>query len=141
MKIGTLLGAVAGGILMFLLGFLAFGVLLSEFFKANTFQYPGLMKDPPNVPLIFLFNLVWAWLIAWVLEFAGRSGWAQGAKAGAIIMFFVALGGDLDFEAFLNMHKSFTPLLVHILIATVMGAIAGAVIGLIQARFGGTREL
>src|SRR5688572_20630386 len=99
MKIGTVLGAVVGGIVMFLLGFLFFGVLLADFFKANTIVYPGLLKDPPVIALIFLFNLVWAWLISWVLEFAGRSGWGEGARAGAIIMFLIALGNGVEFEA------------------------------------------
>ena len=139
MKIGTLLGAVVGGIVMFLLGFLLFGVLLADFFKANAIEYPGLVKDPPVIALIFLFNLIWAWLIAWVLEYAGRSGWAEGGKAGAIVMFFVALGNGVELEAFLNVHKTMTPLIANILIVTVMGAVTGAVIGMIQARFGSSR--
>jgi hypothetical protein len=139
MKIGTLLGAVAGGIVMFLLGFLMFGLLLADFFKANMIEYPGLVKDPPVIALIILFNIIWAGLIAWVLDYAGQSGWAEGAKAGAIIMFFLALGIDVEFEAFMNTHKTLTPIIVHILIVTIMGAIAGAVIGMVQARFGGSR--
>ena len=139
MKIGTVLGAVVGAIVMFLLGFLMFGVLLEDFFKANTINYPGLVKDPPVIALIFLFNLVWAWLISWVLEYAGRSGWAEGAKAGAIIMFLLALGIDVEFEAFMNVHKALAPLIAHILVVTIMGAIAGAVIGMIHARFGSQR--
>lgn len=135
MKIGTLLGALAGSIVMFLLGFLLFGLLLSEYFKANTVEYAGLVKDPPMIAMIFIFNLIWAWLIAWVLQYAGRSGWGEGAKAGAIIMFFIALGIDIEFEAFMNLHKSFTPQLLHVLIVTLMGAIAGAVIGMVQSFF------
>jgi len=141
MKIGTLLGALAGAIVMFLLGYLFFGVLLSDYFKANTIQYAGLVKDPPMVAMIFLFNLVWAWLIAFVLEYGGRSGWAEGAKIGAIVLFVLSLGIFFEFEAFMNLHRSLTPMLVHLLVVTVMGAIAGAVIGAIQGRFGGARAL
>jgi tryptophan-rich sensory protein len=135
MKIGTIVGAIAGAIVMFLLGFLFFGFLLADYFKANTIEYAGLVKDPPAMVLIFVFNLVWAWLIAWVLEYAGRNGWAEGAKAGAIIMFALALGINVEFEAFMNVHRSLTPLLVHILIVTIMGAVAGTVIGQVRGYF------
>lgn len=135
MKVGTLLAALAGGVVMFGLGFLFFGVLFAEFFKANTIEYPGLVKDPPLIWAIFLFNLAWGWLIAFVLDYGSRSGWAEGAKAGAIIMFVLGLGIDLEFHAFMNVHKALAPMIVHILIVTVMGAVSGAVIGLVLGYF------
>lgn len=135
MKIGTIVGALVGGIVMFLLGFLIFGMLLTEYFRANTVQYAGLEKDPPIVWAIFLFNVVWAYLIAFVLEYAGRSGWGEGAKAGAIVMFLLGLGLDLEFYSFMNIHKEVGPMIFHVLIVTVMGAITGAVIGLVASFF------
>lgn len=135
MKIGTLLAALVGGIVMFALGFLLFAVLLDSYFRANTVEYAGLVKDPPVIWAIFLFNVIWAWLIAFVLEYGGRSGWAEGAKAGAIVMFVLGLGITLEFNAFMNMHKELAPVLVQILIVTGMGAIAGAVIGVVQGYF------
>lgn len=135
MKVGTLLAALAGGIVMFALGFLFFGVLFAEYFMANTTQYPGLVKDPPVVWAIFLFNLAWAWLVAWVMEFAGRSGWGEGAKVGAIVLFVLGVGIDLEFHAFMHLHKELAPMLLHILLVTFMGAVAGAVIGWIIGYF------
>ncbi|MGB7068664.1 MAG: hypothetical protein WBD22_04160 [Pyrinomonadaceae bacterium] len=135
MKIGTLAGALAGGIVMFLLGFLFFGLLFADYFKGNTVEYAGLVKDPPLVWAIFLFNLAWAWLIAWFIDRTDLSGWAEGVKAGAIVMFVLGLGMNLEFHAFMNIHKALAPLLVHILIVTGMGAVAGAVIGWVQAYF------
>lgn len=136
MKIGTILAALAGGIVMFGLGFVFFAVLFATYFQENMIQYPGLMKDPPVIWAIFLFNFVWAWLIALVLDhWAKLSGWGEGAKAGAIVMFVIALGMNLDFYAFLNFHKSLAPVIVHLIIVTVMGAIAGAVIGLVLGYF------
>lgn len=131
-----MVAAIVGGIVLFLLGYLFFGLLLSDYFKANTVEYAGLVKDPPLIWAIFLFNLAWAALIAFVLQYAGRIGWGEGAKAGAIVMFFIAVGIDLEFHAFMNVHKDFAPMLVHILIVTLMGAIAGAVIGVVAGLFG-----
>lgn len=135
MKIGTIVAALVGAIVMFGLGFLFFGLLFSEFFKANTVEYAGLAKDPPVIWAIFLFNLAWAYLIAFVLGYAARSGAVDGAKAGAVVMFVIALGIDIEFHAFMNIHKSFAPMLLHILIVTIMGAVGGAVIGLVSGRF------
>jgi len=135
MKIGTIVAGIAGGIVMFLLGFLFFGYLLSDYFKANTIQYAGLMKDPPIIPFIFMFNLVWAWLIAFILEYGGRTGWAEGAKIGAITLFMISLGINIEFEAFMNVHESMAPILVQLVVIIVMGLIAGAVIGLVQGKF------
>lgn len=140
MKVGTLVASLAGAVVMFGLGYLFFGLLLADFFKANMVEYAGLAKDPPLVWAIFLFNLAWAWLIAWVLDYGSRSGWGEGAKAGAIIMFILAVGIDLEFHAFMNVHKALAPMLLHILIVTFMGAVAGAVIGLVQGFFGKRSE-
>lgn len=136
MKIGTLAAALAGGIVMFLLGFLFFGVLFADYFKANMVQYPGLEKNPPLVWAIFLFNLAWGWLIAWVVDRSGPAGWAEGAKVGSITMFVIGVGIDLEFQAFMNVHKALAPMLVHIILVIVMGAAAGAVIGLVFDIFG-----
>jgi hypothetical protein len=137
MKIGTLVAALAGGIVMFGLGFLFFGVLFAEYFMANTTQYPGLVKDPPVVWAIFLFNLAWAWLVAWVVERSAPTIqlWAEGAKVGAIVLFVLGVGIDLEFHAFMHLHKELAPMLLHILIVTFMGAVAGAVIGWIIGYF------
>ncbi len=136
MKLGTLVGALVGGTILFLIGYLFFGILFADFFTANTNQYPGLVKDPPNVLLIFLFNVVWAWIIAFVMEYSNREiSPMGGAILGAVIMFAIALGMDIEYEAFMNMHKSFVPLVAHMVIVAFMGAIAGTVIAVIQGKF------
>lgn len=135
MKIGTIAGAIAGGITMFLLGFVVFAVLLESYFRANMTVYSGLEKDPPVFWAIFLFNLTWAALIAFALDYAGRSGWAEGAKVGTIIMFLLALGTNLDFFAFLNIHKAAAPMIVHTLVVAIMGGVTGAVVGAVMGMF------
>ena len=47
-------------------------------------------------------------------------------------MFLTALGMDLQFVAFMNLWKNGpVPMIVDILAATVLGALAGGVIGLV----------
>ena len=135
MKIGTIVSAIVGAIVMFVLGGLFFVMLFADYFRDNMIQYSGLLKDPPVMWAIFLFNLVWAWLIAFVLEFAGRTGWAQGAKAGAIVMFFLAVGLNTEYFAFMNVHKGLGPVIANVLIVTFMGLVTGAVIGFVGGLF------
>ena len=132
MNVRTIIAALAGGVTMFLLGFLFFGLAFAEYFRTNMVEYAGLAKDPPVFWAIFLFNLAWASIIAFVLGYAGRGGWAEGAKVGVIVMFLLGLGANLDFFAFLNIHKSVTPMLVHILLISVIGGLTGAVIGVVK---------
>lgn len=47
----------AGGILFFLLGCLVYGVLLMDFYEANTKVYEGLNKEMPD--LLLLFNVIY----------------------------------------------------------------------------------
>ena len=136
MKIGTLVAAIVGGLVMFAMGGLVFGFLLSEYFKANTIEYAGLVKDPPLVWLIYLFNVVWAWIIAYVLDYAGKTGIGEGAMVGAILMFAISLAVTFEFEAFMNLHMNLTPTLVQLAIVIVMGAVTGAVVAAIQRFFG-----
>ncbi|HEX6124000.1 MAG TPA: hypothetical protein VFZ23_01380 [Pyrinomonadaceae bacterium] len=135
MKIGSLVAAFVGGIVMFLLGGVIFGILFADYFKSNMVEYAGLAKDPPLMWALVLFNIAWGALIAFVLDYAGRVGWGEGAKVGAIVMFILALGIDLEFHAFMNIHKELAPMLLHILLVTIMGAISGAVIGLVMGFF------
>lgn len=136
MKIGTLLAALVGGIVMFMLGFLFFVVMLGDFFQNYVIKYAGLIKDPPEIALIFLFNLMWAWLIAIVMEWANIKNLVGGAKAGAVVMFLLILGVNLQYYAFMNFYTSFVPLVVDVAVVTVMGASAGAVMGLVLGFFG-----
>ncbi len=131
MFIRILAGAVAGGIVFFFLGWLIFGVLLMEFMKAHTINYPGLMKEPmPDMIPLALANLAWAWLIAFIFEYwAGIRTFVAGLKGGALIIFPLVLGLDLLYMAFMNLYQGFTPLIADVIGSTVIGAIAGGVIG------------
>jgi hypothetical protein len=137
MNLRTIVAAFVGAIVMFLLGWLFFGLLLMEYFKGQMINYPGLMIDPPRFVCIFLWNFVWCWLIAFIFDYwATIRTFIGGAKGGAIIMFAIVLGVNLSNYAFMNMYKGtpYLPMLIDVLVAAVMGAIAGGVIGLILGK-------
>lgn len=139
MIVRFIVSSVAGGIVFFILGFLIYGMALFNFMQANTVQYEGLIKDPPNFIALAIANIVWGAMIAFVTDYwAGASTWAGGAKVGAILMFFAVLALDVQFVAFMNMYKGATVVIVDVIGVTVMGAVAGAVIGFIIGKMKGS---
>lgn len=134
MYIRILAATVAGGVAMFVLGFLIYGLALDSYLKANMIHYAGLIKEPmPDMVPLVVANLAWAWLLAFVFDYwAGIRTFVSGLKAGAIIMFPLSLGIDLQFLAFMNLWSGGpVPLIVDVVATTVMGALTGGVIGLV----------
>jgi hypothetical protein len=133
MWVRILAATVVGGIVMFLLGWLIYGVLLFSFLKSHSIEYAGLMKEPmPDMVPLALGNLVWGFLFAFIIDYWARiRTFASGLKAGAIIMFPLSLGLDLQFMGMMNMYRDASPIIVDVIAATVLGAITGGVIGLV----------
>lgn len=136
MLVRILAATVVGGIAFFFIGWLIYGVLLAQYMKDSTISYPGLMKEPmPDMVPLILANLVIAGLFAFVFEYwATIRTFVGGMKGGAIMMFLIALYIDLNYMAFMNIMKGFTPLIVDVLAATVIGAIVGGLIGLVLGK-------
>lgn len=138
MIIRVLVGTLVGGIVMTLLGWLIFGLALAEFFKSNMINYSGLVKDPPDwIPLV-LFNLAFAWLIAFVFEYWAKiRDFVSGLKGGALIFLPLVIGIDLQYMAFMNLLTGYVPVIVDIVAATALGAIVGGVIGFTLGKLSG----
>lgn len=132
MNIRVLAATVAGGITMTLLGWLLFGMLLANYFKNNTHNYPNLEKIPPDwIPLI-LFHLAFAWLTAFVFDYwATIKTFLGGIRGGFLIALPIAVGVTLQQVAFVNVYRNYFAMLVNIVIATIIGTIGGGVTGLV----------
>ena len=133
MLMRVLAATVAGGITFFLLGFIIYGVLLDKYMKENMISYPGLMKEPmPDMVPLVIANLVLAGLFAFVFEYwATIRTFVGGLRGGAIMTFLLALHSDLIAVSMMNLMKGMTPIVVDIIVVTVMGALAGGVVGLV----------
>lgn len=132
MLIRVIAASVAGGVVFFVLGFLIYGLALAEYMKASTVQYPGMMKDPPNFIALGLANLLWGALLAVIFErWAKIRTFAEGAFAGAVIMFLTAAAIDMQFKAFMVLIIGYMPVIVDVIVVTVMGAVGGGVVALV----------
>ena len=128
MNTKTLLAGLLAGIITFLLGWLIFGMLLMDFYMSNSTLYTGLMKDPPDFVAIFIANLSWGLLIAYIFNLAGIKTTQNGAIKGVIIFFLVVLGVDLLYYAQMNLF-GLKVILVDVIANVVLGAIVGAFVG------------
>ncbi len=121
----------AGGNAFFVLGFVIYGLILDPMvMKPNMNEFPGLMKEMPSwIPLV-LANMVSAFFVAYIFDrWASIRTFVGGMKAGAIIMFLIALSFQLMFIAFWNLTKNYIPNVADVIGSTVLGAIGGGVIG------------
>jgi len=126
-----LLGAVAGGIAFFFLGFLIYGVALEGFYQSHSGSATGAMKSMEDMSwwALIIGNLSFGALLSYVfLKWANISTFGSGATGGAMIGFFVALSYDMTSFATTNM-MDLTGSLADVAVGTVMSAIAGGCVG------------
>lgn len=118
-------------IVNFLLGWLVFGLLLMDFYSANTIQYEGLMKDMPNLLLIFLSGILYAFLLAHIFaRWARIRSFGSGFMAGMLLGFLIMAGIDLYFMAGMNLFN-WNLVLVDMVVNTIFGGILGGVTGFV----------
>ncbi len=119
-----------GGITAFILGFLFYGVLLTDFFAKNGGGATGVERAPEemvwwamiigHLALGFLFAVIYG-------RWANISTFATGAKAGAVIGLLMGLGYDMIWYGTSNV-MNLTATLTDIAVTVIFGAILGGVV-------------
>ncbi|MBK9017421.1 MAG: hypothetical protein IPM82_27120 [Saprospiraceae bacterium] len=126
-----LLGALAGGIVYFLLGWLIYGMLLADFANAYPEIKPECATDiarPMVMWAMVVGCLAYGFLLAIIFgRWASISTFATGAKAGASSA-LMALAYDLMMYSMLK-TITLNGAFIDPLISGVMGAITGGVVG------------
>ena len=123
-----LLASFAGGILFFVSGYLAYGVLLHDFMVAAG------MKETPNMGVLILSQLIFGVFITMVLRrWEGVETVAQAARVGAVVFLLVSLGFSLVQYA-TAIEVSPTVILVGAVVSAVRGALAGGAVGAVLSR-------
>lgn len=132
----TFLIGIAGGIVVFLAGFLIYGLLLMDYFGANISSYPGLLKAPMEIWAVGLGNIIWGILLAYFLSIAKIESGIQGAVHGAALFFLFGLGSNLVFYGQYNLMP-FSLSFVDALCMALLGGVSGAAIGWLLGRKSG----
>ncbi len=123
MNTKTLIAGVAGGLILFLTGGLVYVLLLADYFTVE-----GVTRETANLLYIVPGELVFGYLLAWVLSCCGASSVVDGAKYGALVGFLIALGYGLVMYGATTI-TDLTHYLVEAVVWAVRFACAGAVIG------------
>jgi hypothetical protein len=128
MSTKTLIGGLLAGIITFFLGWIIYGMLLSDFMASNAGACM-LPEEEMSIGLIAASNLLMGILYALVLGWANTSSAADGLKKGLLIAVLIGLGWDLMLHSMTNFFENYTAIVVDVLAYMVMVGIASAFLG------------
>ena len=121
-------GTVFGTIAYFLLGWLVWGILLSDYFKANMNSCAARPDGEMVWWALILSNLVFALVLTLILKWRGAKGVADGLTTGALIGFLFALYIDASFWSMTTNFNSLGVAVVDVAVNTLFSAVIGVVI-------------
>jgi hypothetical protein len=134
-----ILSTIIGGIVLFVLGWIFYGLIFMNFF---TESYGKIMRDPNDFKMwaIIVANLLQAFFLAWIYP----KGYKGGSPAKEGFMFGIEFGLLFSVPYVFYMWASY-PIkwqvaLVDGILVGFMILIAGLVIGLIYGNIGGKKE-
>src|SRR5678815_1608616 len=122
-----LTGTAVGGIVLFFLGYLIFGIVFADFFAANAGTATGVPKDPMNFVALGIAQLAWGAALTLILNWASARSIGQGVMVAGICGLLLFLGFDLTMYATSN-TQNLTAALVDPLLAGILFAVAGGAI-------------
>ncbi len=121
-------GTVIGGIVIFLLGYLVWGVLLMDFTMNNYNQSIYLPMDEMILWAMIASNLFMALMQTLFLKWGQAKTWIDGLKIGALFGLLYALSLDLGFYGMTNVILNFGAIFVDTLAYIVVCGLTGLVI-------------
>lgn len=129
------IGGIAGGVVYFLLGWLFYGKLLTDFFAKNAGSATGVDKPMDQFVwwALILGNIVTGFILSYVFVKANIKTVGGGIGTGLVLGLLIAASWDLTMYATSNLMNS-TAMLADIAVSAVISAIAGAVVGWICGR-------
>jgi hypothetical protein len=119
----------AGGVAVFVMGFLIYGLATASFFEANQGSAVGVMRETPDFVHLFLGQLAFGTFLTIAIgKWARVAGAAAGLQIGAIVGLVVGLGVDLTMFGVTN-TANITATLVDPILWMIQMGIGGAVVG------------
>jgi len=127
------LATLAGGITLFLLGYLFYGLLLADFFKQHTVSPIGSMKTMGEIVwwAMIVGNLAGGALLTYIfLKIGNILSFTSGVKTGAVIGLFMSLSLCLIAYSTQN-NFDLTGMFTDVAVRALLNAIAGGVIAVV----------
>lgn len=120
-----LMASVAGGVTLFVLGGLIYGLALKDFADANS---AITMPDQPVWWSMILAQMAMGGFVAYIYgNWAQISTFVSGARAGAVIGVFIGAGTGFDLASLGIITETFAA--VDVFLWAVRFAVAGGVVG------------
>ncbi len=124
-----LIGGLIGSVILFILGWLIYGMALNGFFAANAGTATGVDKETPDMLYLIIGHLAFGFLLALIYgRWAGIKTAQTGAIAGLVIGLLIGIGSDFITLGVTNV-STLTAAIVDILIVGFNMAVAGAAVG------------
>lgn len=128
MNTKTLIGGIIAAIVLFLAGWVIFGMLLMPYFTSYSYAYTGLVKDPPLLWAIALACLVRGIMLAYIFSLASVNNIGRGVVVGFIVLLLAQAATALFMYSSVNMYAR-RVYLIDAIATGVLGALAGAALG------------
>ena len=127
----------AGFVVLFLLGYLLYGMLLMDFFNSNSGTATGVMKQDMEMVwwALILGNICQAYLLVYIFGKWATSitSFGDGFKAGMTLGLIIGFAVDLTMFGTANI-MNLTGTLVDPLVGGVMMGITGGVVAMVLGR-------
>jgi uncharacterized membrane protein len=126
-----LIGGIIGGIVYFFLGWLVWGMLLTDFMQQHTTEAgKAVMRGEEGMIwwAMIVGNLLWGLTLSYVLSKSGVATAGAGATTGAILGLFVSAAINCMLYAQLNAWD-ITSVVVDVVANTIVGGIVGGIVG------------
>jgi hypothetical protein len=130
-----LLASLAATLVYFFVGYLAYGVLLSNFFATHAGPAKDVARDMDHLLFMYIIlgNLFSGFLLAYIFSKAKIATISRGVITGAIVGFLMSASHDCISYA-TSWMISRSSLLADVIVFSILSAIAGAIIALIAGK-------
>ncbi len=125
------IGGITAGILLFLLGWLIYGMLLMNFMNNHTGAAGNVMKQEPEMLYLVIGNLAAGFMLAYILMKANVTTMAGGFITAGIVNLLMAVSVDCMIYA-TTTTISKTAMAADVAASTVMFAIVGGITAMVM---------
>jgi hypothetical protein len=129
----SLLAGIAGGVVFFLLGYVVYGMLLSNFMQTHAGSATNVPRNMNDYMLwlIAVGNLLYAFLLVYIFGKAGISSAGSGFATGAIVGLLTTASSAFISYATTNLLTG-SGMAADIIAFAILSGIAGAVIAWVK---------
>ncbi len=121
-------GTVFGGLAYFLLGWLVYGIILMDFFMANTNNCANRPDGEMIWWAIIASNLCAALLLTLILNWSNAKKISDGLVTGTIFGALFTATIDFSFWSMTTMYNSLGPIILEIIVGAAIYAVIGMII-------------